>query len=480
MTIRFGIVAGVSSDAQAHEDKKSIPDQIDFCRQKLKTLDAVETVEPYILDGYSRTDYDSLEVAMADIPPLGKAIQDAMTDAYDVLVLDNFDRLGDLGLMVGARFRKLRKQLYSVRQSGSLSDPENYDPYSSESNDIDLYIGGIVQRYRINKIRRGWNIGVPERARKGLHPLSTAYGYRTTGKDTPAEQIPEEVQLIEQMAAMYLQGKTLQEIVNHADSARKPKRAPGWTRTVVKRIILNPYYAGIVTFGKLKTVNKKRVRVPPSQWVTGDGQHVPIYDRETYNALLAEAERRDSSRSRAKVYTLSGVLSCSVCTERLHRHGKVNGRWPVDLSCPNGCINIRYDIALRLVAQSFVKALRDFRESPGSWDETERLESQIQAIEEKRAIVQEGYEGKVYTKTEASQRIHDLEIAKDKLLRQLERSAQEQEYRSRLLEFTQVHDLEEFGESILNDDPTEVNRLLTALCETIIITPRYEMRVVWR
>jgi hypothetical protein len=39
-----------------------------------------------------------------------------------------------------------------------------------------MYVEGIIQSYRINKIRRGWNIGVPERARKGLHPLSVPFG----------------------------------------------------------------------------------------------------------------------------------------------------------------------------------------------------------------------------------------------------------------------------------------------------------------
>lgn len=477
--IKFAIFAGVSSDRQNEEGRESIPDQIKTCRKVITQYNGIET-GCYVFDGYSRTGYDSLIDAMNDIPPLKEAVEAAQADQYDVLLLDNWDRLGDLGQLVNTRFKKYRKQIYSARQSGKIQDPEFYDPYSDESSSIDMHIQGILQTYRINKIRRGWNIGIPDRARRGLHPLSVPYGYRTTGKDQPAEQVPEEVTLIKIMVDMFLHSKTLQEIVDIANSTCKPRRAQEWTRTVVKRIILNPFNAGIVNFGKLKTINKKRVRVPPSQWVTGQGQHIPIYDMETYNALLAESERRDSTRSRMRTYTLSGVLSCSVCNERLHRHGKVESRWPVDLSCPNGCVNIYYDIAMKLVANTFVKALKDFRESPGEWDETERLQSQIQTIEERRALVQEGYEGKVYTKTEASQRIHDLEVQKEKLVRQLERSTQEQEYRNRLIEFTQTRDLEEFGESILNDDPTEVNRLLTALCETIVITPRYEMRVVWR
>lgn len=186
--IRFAILAGVSSDRQAHEHKDSIPDQIKFCRGKIKALGGLETVEPFIMDGYSRTDYDSLPAAMADIPPLAQCIEAATKDEYDVLMLDNFDRLGDLGLMVGARFRKLRKQLYSARQSGVLADPRTYDPHDNEAADIDMYVEGLINRYRINKMRRGWKVGVPKRIDLGLPPFRVAYGYDRTGKDTPPVQ----------------------------------------------------------------------------------------------------------------------------------------------------------------------------------------------------------------------------------------------------------------------------------------------------
>jgi hypothetical protein len=176
MSIRFAILAGVSTEQQATPEKLSIPDQLTRCRERIAQSAGIETSGPYIMDGYSRTGYDSLEVAMQEIPPLAQAIQAAAADQYDVLIMDNFDRLGDLGFIVKTRFKKLRKQLYSVRQSGKLATPRDYDPYASETDDIAMYVEGIIQSYRINKIRRGWNIGVPERARKGLHPLRVPFG----------------------------------------------------------------------------------------------------------------------------------------------------------------------------------------------------------------------------------------------------------------------------------------------------------------
>lgn len=478
---RFSIMAAVSSTPQAGEDRLSLPDQIKTARAAGVAQGGVETAGPFTLDGYSRTGYINLSDALTDIPPLKDAMDSAERDEYDVLIVDNIERFGDLAPMVYTLFGRYKKQIHSARQATPIHAPEDYEPSADESSNIMMHVEGIIQSYRIRKIRRGWNIGVPARASKGLHPLaSLPFGYRKTVRDKPAEQVPEEVALIKQMVTMYLAGKTLQQIVDHCNATHKPRRAEQWKITVVKRIILNRYYAGITTFGRMKTVDKKRIPNPPSTWVSGQGQHVPIYDEATYSAILAETERRDAMRSRVQTYTLSGIVSCSVCGSRLHRHGKLGTPYPVDLSCPQGHINIYYDIALKLVANTFVKALRDYVDNPQPHDDAERLAMELQALEEKRTLIQEGYEAKIYSKSDASQKIHEIEIEKDRLTRQYERTSQQQEYRDRLLEFARTNDLAEFGESILHDDPTEINHLLGALCETIVITPRYEMQVRWR
>jgi DNA invertase Pin-like site-specific DNA recombinase len=480
MSIRFAILAGVSTDAQATPEKLSIPDQLTRCRERIAQSAGIETAGPFIMDGYSRTGYDSLEVAMQEIPPLAQAIQAATADQYDVLIMDNFDRLGDLGFIVKTRFKKLRKQLYSVRQSGKLVTPRDYDPYASETDDIAMYVEGIIQSYRINKIRRGWNIGVPERARKGLHPLSVPFGYRTTGKDQPVQQVDEEIRLIREMVDSYLNGSTLQSIVESANaSGVKPPRAKLWTRTVVKRIITNRFYAGVTTFGKYKTIQGKRIPVPPSQWVSGEGQHEALYDEATYLAILNEAERRDSLRSRGQVYTLTGLLTCSICGSRLHRHGKLGTPYPVDLSCPQKHLNIYYDQALKIVSRELVKQIQAIPPAEHPEDVSKRFHAANKALLDKRQDIQDGYEAKIYSMQEAQERITVIELDIERLTRQHDRDAQHTAHRQNLHNLTDQPP-ETLQAWIMHDDPTTVNHLLTALCETIIITPMYELTVVWR
>lgn len=478
--IRFAILAGVSTDAQATPHKISIPDQVANCRAHISAHNGIETAGPYIMDGYTRTGYDSLEIAMREIPPLASAINAAHQDEYDILLMDNFDRLGDLGFIVKTRFKKLRKQLRSIRQSGKLIPPDQYDPYAAETDDIAMYVEGIIQTYRINKIRRGWNIGVPQRARSGLHPLTIPFGYQQTAKDQPLQPIPEQIDLIQKMVNAYLSGETLQAICTLADnSGVPPRRASRWTRQTVKQIIHNQYYAGITTFGKYKTIEGRRIPVPPSQWITGEGQHQPVYGQDTYLAILQETDRREGTRARSQTYALSGLLTCSVCQSRLHRHGKIASPYPVDLSCPNGHIHIQYDLALKIVAQNVTKELTHVTPPESSENRAERLLWSIEKQEELRRQIQTGYENKLYTTEEAHTRITAIEKEitrlKNQHTRTLQNNAQKQ-----TLHHIAGKDLTLLKDWILHDDPTTVNRLLTALIQTITLTPQYHPLITWR
>jgi DNA invertase Pin-like site-specific DNA recombinase len=478
--IRFAIFAGVSTDKQATEDKQSIPDQIKTCRNAIAAHRGTETAGPYIMDGYSRTDYDSLEIAMQQIPPLQQAIHAAAGDEYDILIMDNFDRLGDLGIMVGTRFRKLRKQLHSVRQSGIITPPDQYDPYASESEGIDMLVQSIIQRYRINKIRRAWNVGVPDRAQKGLHPLgSIPFGYRNGGKDQPAQIIHDEAQLVIQLKDRYLAGKTLQNLVEHANRTLPPRRADAWSRPVIKRMILRPFYAGIIRFREYIVVDKKRRLQPPSKWILAKGQHTPLWDESTYLAILAEAERRDSTRTRAQTHTLSGLLQCSTCGGKLHRHGKINSKYPLDLECKNGCISIYYNIALKLTANTFTKAIQHFSQTPSQYQLAESIDAQIAEQQQLRIRVQDGFETRLYTPDEAHARIITIETEIDRLTRQRERLIQTSVNRDRIIQLAATS-MDKLKHTILHGDPTTINQLLTTLCEAITIDKHYNMKVIWR
>src|SRR5688572_3316230 len=103
---RFATYAAVSSDKQAAEDKDSLSDQVKTARSAGIAQGGVETAGPFILDGYSRTNYVNLSDALHDIPPLADAIKAVEQNLFDVLIVDNIERFGDLAPMIATIMRR--------------------------------------------------------------------------------------------------------------------------------------------------------------------------------------------------------------------------------------------------------------------------------------------------------------------------------------------------------------------------------------
>jgi site-specific DNA recombinase len=477
MPIRFAILAGVSTDAQAREEKQSIPDQIKHCRARIESMEGVETAGPYIMDGYSRTGYDSLDLAMSEIPPLGEAVRSATNNQYDVLIMDNFDRLGDLGVIVKTRFKKIRKQLYSVRQSGKIADPATYDPYASEDADIAMYVEGIIQSYRINKLRRGWNVGIPARAAEGLHPLSIPYGYKAASPGQPAEQVPEQIAFIRQLKDWYLDGHAAEEIVRRANFANVPSpRGAAWSRTTIKGILHNPYYAGITVFGKQRKEGEQRLPQPPSGWVRGNGLHTPIWDEATYHTILAETERRNRRKQKhTHIYQLTSIVYCDKCGSITNRHG--SSPWHY-ISCKDKhCFSMRYNRALQLVADEVVAALHRYNDS-GKSVETTQYDQKIALQQKTRNRIQEGFEEGLYTALEAKRKIVSIEMEIERLTHARESAQSRQSARDHIATISRT-DLARLRTWIENDDPTQVNKFLTSICARITLHSSGKVTVKW-
>lgn len=471
--IRFAIFAAVSTEGQAAEDKASIPAQISTCQRVIAQY-GIEVAQ-YTLDGYSRTGYDSLQDAMNDIPPLKHAIEDAAANRYDILIVDNFDRFGDLAYMMGTRFKKLRKQIYSARQSGRVVPPEEYDPYADDSMSIHMHVGGIIQNYRINKIRRGYNIGIPNRLDKGLHALQVPFGYKHGMRDQPAAQIPEQIKLVRQMKDWLFEGCTLGEITRRANDSGVPtQRGKQWDITAVHRVLDNPYYAGLVVHGK---TSAKR-RLPRSRWVIKPGIHTPVWDEATYHAILAELDRRQQGKNKKSVYSLSGVLICAMCGSRMYRSGSGKNE-RIYLSCGVHFQKhpmIEYKNALALVAGYLPEAIRNEARTSSKKISAE-FDRDLAELSAQREVIQRGYEARLYTLPEAQKKIIAIENRMDEIKRKQLDLKKNESSRKVLLDLAKQSP-EAIENWLLTADAVTVNRALHAMLEGIIINREQQIEKV--
>lgn len=470
---RFGVLAAVSSDPQAREDKFSLSDQVEFSRSAGLSQGGIEATGPFILDGYSRTGYVNLSDAVEDIPPLAEAVEAAEQNHYDVLIVDNIERLGDLAPMLYTLFSKHRKQIHSARQSGRIHDPKTYNPYDDESASIMIHVEGIIQKYRVNKIRRGWNIGVPARIDKGLHPLSLTYGYRLTGKDQPAAQVPEICSVLIELKDMMLSGVTYTDLCRYADSAGlKPPRAAGWSRQVVKRILLNPFYAGIVRFGEYR----RGALAPRSEWKQAKGKHEPLWDEATHYALLAEAKRRmDGKRNYAAKYPFSGLTVCGTCARKISKHGKPPYEY---LACDtHSHWSMRYEDAFEHLVNAVVNQFHQRQLSPREPIDLAPLRAELERLLQVRARIQEGWEAGLYTLQEFGTKINKTQEDEDRILLKIQQAEEDEaSWQSR---YNLDVDIDVLAKAIRVGDPSQANHKLSTLIDHIALS-RVETRVVWR
>ena len=469
--IRISMLVGVSTDEQAKADRGSIDDQIRTCQRAIESLGGQE-VGCYVMDGYSRTGYDSLSEAMTDIPPLGDAIRAAEANEYDVLILDNFDRLGDLGILLSNRFKKIKKQLYSARQSGRLQDPDTYDPYMDESGDIGIGVGFLLQKYRIAKLRRGYNLGIAKRVEDGLHALKYPIGYKKISKDVPLELDPVTAPLIVMLKDEFLNGSSIAQLQKRAielglTTANKKGK-------MLYRVLLSPFYAGKVYHGYKRGKNPDALK---------DGLHPALWSWDEHLRIVSEMQRRNhkSPRTHSKIW--SGLLRCSTCGKGLwNRAGVWRCIYP-----GTDHVTMPDELANDIIPTALVKALKNYRDTPIPEPATVDTDRALADISRKQQRIQEGYEHGIYNASQAQEKIAELRRQADALKDGEEvhrRKVVEREtFLSNRAEVLQV--IDQLPQSLRNAPPREANAMLRGILSHIEITTlergkKYRFNFHWR
>ena len=132
--------------------------------------------------------------------------------------------------------------------------------------------------------------GMRQKAKQGVGLLGSPapYGYRyENGK---LVGIKEELDNVKEIYKMYLEGKSLQEIVDwFNEKGIKGKKGGKWDKKTISRILSNPVYCGLV------------------EWedILFKGNHEAIISIEEFNKVqLMKAEK---ARRKGKVFIIEGL-----------------------------------------------------------------------------------------------------------------------------------------------------------------------------
>lgn len=475
---RYVILCAVSSDEQvknsAGETKKSLDHQYNVARA-WGDRHGGTFVRDYRAEGFSRTGWYDFSEALAACKEFTELARDARAHLFDVILMESFDRLGDLAVMwftylekkVGAPYIQLR----SAQKPLIIEDPEIYDPRYDESTPDALNDAQKTNRYRINKLRRGGEVGIPERARLGKYTRRLPRGYTFTGTRKEYRVDLDQAFKTKLIDAKdkYFQGWTLPALEAHT----------GWKRNAIKEMLRNPWYAGKTSVDR--GVTKKNPGAKRGHWEPKDqpvqlydGLHEACWDLDTYYALVNEIKRRGEHMRHKRAYPLTGLVICESCQKHMHISPARNKNYQyfTYYRCRSCGLSVREHV----VMNEFVKALRlkmaEFQDAPLEKPEPVDNSRAIATLHKQLEKIRVAYETTdSYTAPEYAER--KRAIMKDVIQLQDAEYQQQKQMQERLQQKNAVESVRQLLpdlEGWLSDTPPgEVNMQLAQAVKSVMV-----------
>lgn len=300
--VRAGLYARVSTDDQAREGvslRAQRESMTAFCRAQ-----GWIPLDTYLDDGYSGSSLDR--------PALTRLRRDVADGRLDLVLVWRLDRLTrrvvDLHTLL---------EEFARHRVGFRSVTEVFDTTSAMGRLFLTLVAAMAQWERENLVERvSWGMAqVAQEGRwHGGGHVPFGYDYR----DGRLEVNPVEAATYRLMVDLYLvQGWGYEKIAqwlngdNPEGRLYPPKEADRWRYTSVRQVLRNPLYKGYVR-------NRDKLH---------KGQHEPLIDAVTWDALQSQSTVRSGSQAPKHASFLSGILRCSECGSRM-RSKRQWANWP--------------------------------------------------------------------------------------------------------------------------------------------------------
>lgn len=295
---RIAIFASVSSPRQASIEKDSLPGQLRDGRAWADSI-AAHVVATFQVPGHTRRDI-FFQDAERDIPAYRALRHACEKRSFDVLWCRERSRLGRTDALIAqveALVANAGAEVYSAAIPHQIG-------HGSDAGAI--YLSAIeratAQTENITRVRHHER-GMKARVRRGLPASQWAYGYAAirddTGRTIGGEFTPQ-IAAVRLATGLYLQGDGYDNIAAALDASPwTPKSAPRWRFATIRKMLLNDFYAGYVTYGEARNDH-------PSD------KYPALWDPDTHQAIVQERARRCRG-GKPPASAISGVAICARC-----------------------------------------------------------------------------------------------------------------------------------------------------------------------
>jgi len=382
-TYRVLSVAAVSTDAQATDDKASLPQQL--ADNRAACNDHGWMIVREVVIHHSRN-YEWLHALMNDCPDYAAMVGLIEREEVDLLCCRDYDRLWrtvSLQSQLMALCRQHGVQVYALNHREEPLPPESLARRGTALSP--LIMSWLAEQENIIRSKRH-RTGMEARIRAGQYNAGRpAYGYRRD---------PDGLLVVNETEAVWIRwvyeqrakGWGYDRIVAGLNERHAPTALGGrWAYTSVRSILHNDLYRGGVRWGTAYNPN---------------AEHEAIIDDALWQQVQSVNENR-ATVPIASPYALTGLVKCGQCGAgvsyahrgpghcdylRCNHYGRSRelcdaGRWRVDE-----------------IEQAVLAAVRDALDNPGAWRQAQEeahngnghtelvaLNSQIAEVENGRA-----------------------------------------------------------------------------------------------
>lgn len=481
----------------ARNESNSISNQRDLIQKFVKSHPEIEIVKEYADDGFSGVDFER--------PAFRQMIEDMKAGIINCVIVKDLSRFGRNYIEVG----KYLEEIFPVYGVRFIAISENYDSALTNGGNEQLVIPfmNLVNDAYCRDISIKTRTSIEMKQQKGEYVGSFApYGYKKAPEDNHRFLVDEDaaavVKRIFELTIGGMSNGKLADLLNQegVPSPAEYKRLQGenfkchfqrnrkalWSPLVIRHILGNRVYLGVMEQGKTYSINykvKARRNREPQQWYCVENMHEPIVAKDTFDIvqkILANDLR--TSPGEETVYLFSGLAVCGRCGEKLLRYKKTVKEKPYVyygcydkkkiLRCRGACIreNKLEQAVTQTIKQHIAsiiqmgELLEDIRSIPLKEQElksidllVEEQEKEIQRIGRLKLKLYEDYHDQFISRQEYKdfemiyrQRERDAEQKKEELQQKKEQFLQGNTVLQRWLEEFTVHrNVEHLNRSLL-------------------------------
>lgn len=245
-------------------------------------------------------------------PQMTRLLEDVEDGRYDGVVVVEYERLSRGDELDAARI----KHIFRAANVKIITPTKTHD-LNDEDEEVLVGVMALLARREYQRTKRRFARGKREGAAMGKWTQGKPpfpYAYDRASKSVTVDEAKRSI--YEKMRDEALLGTPLRSIAYDLNrSGSKGDRGKPWDESAVKKVLLNRFHLGEVIYNKTRRVGAKVVKVDPSEWIRGIGDHERLITPEQFARIsaLVASRARIANRSKAGSFPLSGLVKCALC-----------------------------------------------------------------------------------------------------------------------------------------------------------------------